>query len=61
MGFREFGTVSLAELSAIRSPLGLGIERDLYFEARRLISAYIKAAGKADRIVENIVVKGGTP
>jgi hypothetical protein len=65
MGFPEFGTVSLAELAAIRSPLGLGIERDLYFEARRLISAYIKAAGKADRIVENVdvqdVVKGGTP
>ena len=65
MGFPEFGTVSLTELAAIRGPLGLGIERDLYFKARGPISAYIDAAAKADRIVENIEVqddvKGGAP
>jgi hypothetical protein len=63
MRFPEFGTVSLTELAAIRGPLGLGIERDLYFEARAPISAYIDAAAKADRIVENIdtAVKGGAP
>jgi hypothetical protein len=63
MGFPEFGTVGLTELAAIRGPLGLGIERDLYFEACAPISAYIDAAAKADRIVENIdvAVKGGAP
>jgi hypothetical protein len=63
MGFPEFGAVSLTELAEIRGPLGLGIERDLYFEPRGQISAYIDAAAKADRIVENIdaAVKGGAP
>jgi hypothetical protein len=65
MGFPEFGTVSLTELAAVRGPLGLGIERDLYFQARGPISTYIEAASKADRIVENIeaqdAVKGGAP
>ena len=65
MGFPEFGTVSLTELAAYRGRLGLGIERDLHFEARGPISAYIAAATKANRIVETIdaqeVVKGGAP
>jgi hypothetical protein len=65
MGFPEFGTVSLTELASVRGRLGLGIERDLYFKARGPISAYIEAASKADRIVENIEaqdgVKGGAP
>ena len=54
MGFPEFGTVSLTELSEYRGRLGLGIERDRYFEARGPISAYITAASKAERIVEDI-------
>jgi hypothetical protein len=54
MGFPEFGTVSLTELAAYRGQLGLGIERDLYFEARGPISAYIAAASKASRIVETL-------
>jgi hypothetical protein len=54
MGFPEFGTVSLTELANYRGRLGLGIERDLYFEARGPISAYISAANKAERIVEDI-------
>lgn len=29
--FDEFGTFSLDELQSIRGPLGLGMERDLYF------------------------------
>jgi hypothetical protein len=65
MGFPEFGTVSLTELAAYRGLLGLRIERDLYFEARGPISAYIEAARKAERIVEDIdlldAVKGGAP
>ena len=65
MGFPEFGTVSINELAAVHGRLGLGIERDLYFKARGPTSAYIEAASKADRIVENIEVqehvKGGAP
>jgi hypothetical protein len=55
MGFPEFGTVSLTELSEYRGRLGLGIERDLHFKAHGLILAYIEAADRAGRIVENIV------
>jgi Protein of unknown function (DUF2958) len=54
MGFPEFGTVSLTELAEYRGRLGLGIERDLHFEARGPISAYIDAANKAGHIVETI-------
>ena len=54
MGFPEFGTVSLIELADYRGRLGLGIERDLYFEARGPISAYIAAASDAGHIVEDI-------
>jgi hypothetical protein len=65
MGFPEFGTVSLTELAEYRGRLGLGIERDLYFEACGPISAYIAAATKAGCIVESIDaqegVKGGAP
>ena len=34
--FNEFGTFSLSELESIRGPLGLGIERDLYWKPRPL-------------------------
>ena len=54
MGFPEFGTVSLTELADYRGGFGLGIERDLYFEARGPISLYIAAANKAGCISENI-------
>ena len=29
--FNEFGTFSLSELESVKGPMGLGIERDLYF------------------------------
>ena len=40
MGFPELGGISLSELQGYRGPLGLGIERDLYFKARYPISVY---------------------
>lgn len=52
LGEAEFGTVSLGELAAYQGPLGLGIERDLYWRARGPISAYIAAAHKAGHIVQ---------
>ncbi|RWF19360.1 MAG: DUF2958 domain-containing protein, partial [Mesorhizobium sp.] len=45
LGFEcpELGSVSLAELESIRGPFGLGIERDLHFEARFPLSVYTQA------------------
>lgn len=55
MGCPEFGTVRLSELQSVRLPLGLHIERDLYWRAKAPISAYIAAASRAQRIVEPAV------
>jgi hypothetical protein len=51
-GCPELGSVSLAELQSIKGPLGLGIERDLYFEARFSLSVYAEAARIAGHITE---------
>lgn len=50
LGFPELGWVSLAELEALRGPLGLPIERDLYFRARKSIGIYAREARLAGRI-----------
>ena len=52
MGFPELGWISLSELQDYKGPLGLGIERDLYFKPRYPISVYAEAARAARRIVE---------
>ncbi len=52
MGFPELGGVLLSELQGFRGPLGLGIERDLYFEPKYPIAVYAAAARSAQRIVE---------
>ncbi|MCZ0954168.1 MAG: DUF2958 domain-containing protein [Rhodospirillaceae bacterium] len=52
MGFPELGSVSLSELQGYRGPLGLRIERDLYFRPRYPLSVYTEAARAAQRIVE---------
>ena len=44
MGSPELGSVSITELEAIKGPLGIGIERDMYFEAEMTISQYAEAA-----------------
>lgn len=51
-GFPELGSVSLVELQSVRGPLGLGIERDLYFAPRFPLSVYAEAARVAGHIVE---------
>ena len=53
-GFPELGSVRLSELEAFDGRLGLGIERDLHFEAKAPLSHYAKAARKAGCIVEDI-------
>jgi Protein of unknown function (DUF2958) len=36
LGFLELGYVSLNEMQAVRGPLGLGIERDLYWRPKTM-------------------------
>ena len=40
MGCPELGSVSLAEIAAIRGQFGLPVERDRHFKASKTISAY---------------------
>ena len=51
-GAPELGYTSLAEIASVRSTLGLGIERDLYFKAKYPLLIYAEAARAAGRIVE---------
>ena len=53
MGSPELGGVLLSELEDFRGPLGLGIERDLYFKPKHPIGVYAEAARMARRIVES--------
>ena len=47
MGSPELGSVSITELEAVQGPLGIGIERDMYFTADKTISQYAAAARSA--------------
>lgn len=51
LGCAELGTVRLSELESVKGRLGLGIERDLYFEAHYPLSVYAEAARRAGAIV----------
>jgi hypothetical protein len=53
MGYPELGYVSLPELQSVKGRRGLGIERDLYFEARYPLSIYAEAARISGRITES--------
>jgi hypothetical protein len=44
LGMPELGSVLLSELSTIRGPLGLPVERDLHFISRRTLSEYAALA-----------------
>ena len=50
LGFPELGSVSLAELATVRGRLGLPVERDLHFVARKTLSSYAAEASKAGHI-----------
>jgi hypothetical protein len=50
LGFPELGSVRLSELESVRGRLGLGIERDLYFEGRYPLLVYAEAASVRDAI-----------
>ena len=51
MGFPELGYVSLTEISEIRGPLGLPVERDRFFTPKKSISEYATAAHIAGYIL----------
>ena len=50
-GFPELGYVSLAELSALKGPRGLPLERHTYFIGGKPLSAYASEARANGRIV----------
>lgn len=50
MGFPELGSVSLSEITSVRGPMGLPIERDLHFKADRPLSRYADDARRAGGI-----------
>ncbi len=51
LGFPELGYVSLGELSRLRGPMGLTVERDLHFEPDRTLGAYAAEARSRGRVV----------
>ena len=50
LGFPEIGSVRLSEIAAVRGPLGLPVERDLYFEAEKPLSEYAAEAREKGHI-----------
>jgi hypothetical protein len=44
MGCPELGSVSLSEITAVRGPLGLPVERDVIFEASKSVGSYAAEA-----------------
>ena len=50
MGEPELGYVALEELKGLKGPLGLGIERDLWFKGDEPLSVYTAAAATEGRI-----------
>jgi hypothetical protein len=51
LGMPELGWVSLQQLATVRGKLGLPIERDLHFCAEKRLSAYMREARHAGRII----------
>ena len=51
LGCPELGWLSLIGVAELRGPLGLPVERDLYFHAEKRLSAYAREARLAGRIV----------
>lgn len=52
-GCPELGSFGLSELTSVRLPFGMGIERDILFEAAFPLSVYAEAARKAGSNVES--------
>lgn len=50
LGYPELGSFSLEELSSLRLPFGMGIERDILFTGAAPISIWAEAAREAGSI-----------
>jgi hypothetical protein len=50
LGEPELGSFSLAEMTSVRLPVGMGIERDLLFEGMVPISVWAEAARRTGSI-----------
>ncbi|PZO50470.1 MAG: transposase [Alphaproteobacteria bacterium] len=50
LGFPELGSAHLSEIASVRGKLSLSVERDLYFQADRPLSAYAEEAREFGRI-----------
>ncbi len=51
LGSPELGYVSLSELSRLRGPSGLPVERDRWFAADKTLGAYTAEARSLGRVV----------
>lgn len=49
-GTPELGYVSLSELASVKCGFGLGIERDIWFEAEKTLAEYAAEARETGRI-----------
>lgn len=49
-GCPELGSVRISELLSVRGLLGLPVERDLHFEAKKPLSAYTDEARRLEQI-----------
>lgn len=52
MGFPELGSISLSEITSVKLPLGLTIERDVSFQGRVPISRWTEIARQTGSIRE---------
>lgn len=53
LGDPELGSFSLVEMTSLRLPFGMGIERDILFEGLFPLSVYAEAARQAGSIVRS--------
>ena len=51
VGYPELGYVSFRELSRLRGPMGLAVERDLHFEPVKTLGEYAAEARSIGRVV----------
>ena len=49
-GVPEIGRVSLTELSEVRGPVGLGMERDIHFKPLKTLSGYMQEARRTGQL-----------
>ncbi|WP_143748919.1 DUF2958 domain-containing protein [Mesorhizobium sophorae] len=61
LGCPEIGSVSLSEPSSLRGPLGLPVERDLYFVADQTPSAYANRANAGEHVGKGGPAQAGMP